>query len=280
MLKGVPCFVKLTVVAEGARFLGPAEGNTPICKGHGGGKRCQFLRCTKSEHGETLFCVSHGGVKSCTELECTNYCVSDGGGKGASLKDVPRVHKAELIFCSQGASPCDKFDKFTTRKLSLCNIHGAQLEDKPIHENALMDTTAQNPHSCAFAQTEGIFASERNLFDCISTMERGTPIDYGHQLISVPIPRQVGNVCLNNFSLPEGMVHGGLLMEMLSGSTFFGTSNKNQEIGIQLDRKILCPASRFGVSKPVIPLWSFHHSWFVSGFLHFVRVVDKKLLSR
>lgn len=68
-------------------------------------------------------------------------------------------------------------------------------------------------------------------------------------------------------------------MEMLSGSTFFGTSNKNQEIGIQLDRKILCPASRFGVSKPVIPLWSFHHSWFVSGFLHFVRVVDKKLLS-
>ncbi|CAI9762455.1 unnamed protein product [Fraxinus pennsylvanica] len=219
-----------------------AEGSTPFCKGHEGGKICQFVGCTMSEHGGTLFCVSHGGVKSCTELECTKsargcttYCVRDGGGKGAILKDIPRVHKAELIFGSQGASPCDKFDKFTTEKLSLCTIHGAQIEDKRIHENALMDSTTHNPHSCAFAQTEGIFASGHNLFDRISTMERGTPIGYGHKLISMPIRQQVGNVCSNNFSLPEDMVHGGLLMEMLSGSTFFGTSNKNQEVGIQLD---------------------------------------------
>ncbi|KAL2527380.1 loricrin-related [Abeliophyllum distichum] len=260
--QGSTMFCKAHGGGRRCTFLGctkGAEGSTPFCKGHGGGERCQFEGCTKSEHGGTLFCVSHGGGKRCTIPECTksargctNYCVRHGGGKRCKLERCTKSAQGRTGFCkahgggksctwgrlgsefgSQGASPCDKF---STRKFSLCTKHGAQIEDEQIHKNVVMVSTAQNPHSCAFAQTKGIFASGRNLFDRIATMEWGTPpIGYGHELISMPIPRQVGNVCLNNFSLPEGRVHGGLLMGMLRGSTLFMTSNKNQEVGIQLE---------------------------------------------
>ncbi|CAI9771955.1 unnamed protein product [Fraxinus pennsylvanica] len=223
-------------------FLGctkSADGSTPFCKGHGGGKRCQLKGGTKTEHVGTLFCVCHGGGERCTELECTksargrtNYCVRHGGGKRCKLEGCTKSAQGRTDFCKahgggkrctwghlgsgycgKGASPCDKF---ATRKSSLCTEHSAQIENKQIHENVIMVSSTQDPRSCTFAQTKQTFASGQNLSDCIETMEFGTPsIGYGHQSISMSIPLQVGNVCSNNSYHPEGMVHEGLLMEML-----------------------------------------------------------------
>ena len=52
-----------------------AQGGTPFCASHGGGKRCTFDGCTKSAVGKTPLCVAHGGGKRCASEGCTkcNY---------------------------------------------------------------------------------------------------------------------------------------------------------------------------------------------------------------
>ena len=65
-----------------------AQGGTPCCKAHGGGKRCEEAGCSKSAQGATARCKAHGGGKRCEEAGClksargaTARCVAHGGGK-------------------------------------------------------------------------------------------------------------------------------------------------------------------------------------------------------
>lgn len=73
-------------------------------------------------------------------------------------------------------------------------------------------------------------------------------MDYSHKSSSMQILPQdiysVENVCLGQFSLPEGRVHGGSLMAMLRGGTRFGTSDGNQVLG---------GSSEPGRSRPIPP---------------------------
>jgi hypothetical protein len=65
-----------------------AQGGTPCCIAHGGGKRCEEAGCLKSAQGGTARCKAHGGGKRCEEAGCsksargaTARCVAHGGGK-------------------------------------------------------------------------------------------------------------------------------------------------------------------------------------------------------
>ncbi|XVE66512.1 hypothetical protein DITRI_Ditri08aG0085200 [Diplodiscus trichospermus] len=62
-----------------------AKGSTPLCKGHGRGKRCLYNGggiCPKSVHEGTNFYVAQGGGKRCVVPGCTDCYVRE--------KDVPR----------------------------------------------------------------------------------------------------------------------------------------------------------------------------------------------
>ncbi|KAL7001948.1 hypothetical protein U1Q18_003096 [Sarracenia purpurea var. burkii] len=64
------------------------HGGTDFCVAHGGGKRCAVPGCTKSARGRTDCCVRHGGGKRCKFDKCeksaqgsTDFCKAHGGGK-------------------------------------------------------------------------------------------------------------------------------------------------------------------------------------------------------
>ncbi|CAA3013790.1 Hypothetical predicted protein [Olea europaea subsp. europaea] len=261
--QGSTMFCKAHGGGRRCTFLGctkGAEGSTLLCKGHGGGKRCTSVGCTKSVHGGTLFCVSHGGGKRCAMPQCTksargrtNYCVRHGGGKRCKFEGCTKSAQGSTEFCKahgggkrcswgqlgsefggQGAIPCDKFAR---GKSGLCVAHSAQIQDKQMHESVPIVSTVQDLHPGTFSQLKGFSAAGSHLSDRV-----GTWIDsmgYGQQMIATQIPPQAtsfhGNTSLNDFSLPEGRVHGGSLMAMLRGSTSLGTSNNNPEVGQNLE---------------------------------------------
>lgn len=47
-----------------------AQGNTLLCKNHGGGKRCRIEHCAKASRGSSMLCSVHGGGKRCIITEC------------------------------------------------------------------------------------------------------------------------------------------------------------------------------------------------------------------
>jgi len=70
-----------------------ARGNK-LCKGHGGGKRCEKDTCGKSARSGSGFCVAHGGGRRCTKEGCskgaegsTYLCVNHGGGRKCTVEN-------------------------------------------------------------------------------------------------------------------------------------------------------------------------------------------------
>lgn len=53
-----------------------------LCRGHGGGRRCQHFNCTKGAQSRSDFCWAHGGGHRCEIKGCTrsrkskSYCVA------------------------------------------------------------------------------------------------------------------------------------------------------------------------------------------------------------
>lgn len=242
-------------------FLGcikGAEGSSSFCKRHGGGKRCTSEGCSKSVHGGTLFCVSHGGGKRCTMPECTksargrtDYCVRHGGGKRCKFEECTKSAQGSTDFCKRhgggrqcswghlgldfgglGAITCDKFAR---GKSGLCAAHNALVQEEQNHESSQAVTTTQELESGISAQMNGIVASGGSFpypgvpnKDC-ETTSVGL-IGNGSGSRSLPVSSQenfiIGSSCVDTcFSLPEGRVHGGRLMAMLSGGAVYGTSN-------------------------------------------------------
>ncbi|CAA7402686.1 unnamed protein product [Spirodela intermedia] len=195
-----------------------AEGSTPYCKGHGGGKRCAFQGgnvCPKSVHGGTQFCVAHGGGKRCAISGCTksargrtDFCVRHGGGKRCRSEGCGKSAQGRTDFCKAhgggkrclwgqagsnvgvGAPPCDRFAR---GKTSLCAAHGALIQDRCVHGGGTLGLANAATH-------HRIKASSSEEGDDGSTCTR-----FLH-----PRPHSV--------TLPEGRVHGGILMAMLAGS--------------------------------------------------------------
>jgi hypothetical protein len=83
------------------------------CIGHGGGKRCSELGCTKSAQGTTDKCKAHGGGKRCIEPDCTrsaqgttDKCIGHGGGKVAT-EAAKELAKKELALEDQTLKTSD-----------------------------------------------------------------------------------------------------------------------------------------------------------------------------
>nr|CAB3488430.1 unnamed protein product [Digitaria exilis] len=123
-----------------------AEGSTPFCKGHGGGKRCLFEGggvCPKSVHGGTSFCVAHGGGKRCNVPGCTksargrsDCCVKHGGGKRCKFDGCNKSAQGSTDFCKAhgGGKRCawdTGCDKFARGRSGLCAAHATQMASKP-----------------------------------------------------------------------------------------------------------------------------------------------------
>ncbi|KAL0908083.1 hypothetical protein M5K25_022553 [Dendrobium thyrsiflorum] len=220
-----------------------AEGSTPFCKGHGGGKRCSFQGglCSKSVHGGTQFCVAHGGGKRCAFPDCTksargrtDYCVRHGGGKRCKSEGCGKSAQGSTDFCKAhgggkrcswgqpgsdyGASgpPCDRFAR---GKVGLCGIHGALVQDSCIHGGGTMQPPllrqpiSETPEVIKEADSEHVKTSRtRSNYEGFVTFSSMN----SHQ------PKLA--------TLPEGRVHGGRLMAMLSSYPHTGKPSSSREM--------------------------------------------------
>jgi hypothetical protein len=110
---------------NGTRCTKHAQGNTELCKAHGGGKRCSFVdddsnKCGKSAQGSTELCAVHGGGKRCSFVDddnnkctksaqgSTELCIAHGGG-------------ARCSFVDKANNKCTKSAQGSTE---LCAAHG------------------------------------------------------------------------------------------------------------------------------------------------------------
>lgn len=227
-----------------------AEGSTPFCKGHGGGKRCSFQGdggvCSKSVHGGTQFCVAHGGGKRCAMPECTksargrtDYCVRHGGGKRCKVEGCSKSAQGSTDFCkahgggkrcfwghpgsefgSQNDSPCNSFAR---GKTGLCASHNALVQDKRVHGAATIGPVAHFPNPSRTGKMKDLDTSEDMDVDILKVGNRGKVTTnwtaVGLKQHNVPHAHfPVGEGSPLSVPVPEGRVHGGSLMSMLSGS--------------------------------------------------------------
>ena len=88
--------------------------NTGLCKGHGGGKRCIHEDCNKAAAGSTKFCKAHGGGKRCMIEGCTT---SARGGSGLCIR-----HGGEKRCRHEGCIDA------TVPGTELCTAHGGPKE--------------------------------------------------------------------------------------------------------------------------------------------------------
>jgi hypothetical protein len=47
-----------------------------LCRGHGGGRRCHYIGCSKSAQSRSVFCWAHGGGHRCEVENCMRSCKS------------------------------------------------------------------------------------------------------------------------------------------------------------------------------------------------------------
>ncbi|PKA66660.1 putative WRKY transcription factor 19 [Apostasia shenzhenica] len=208
-----------------------AEGSTPFCKGHGGGKRCSFQGggvCPKSVHGGTQFCVAHGGGKRCAFPNCTksargstNYCVRHGGGKRCKFEGCGKSAQGSTDFCKahgggkrctwgqQGSCfgiddgpPCERFAR---GKVGLCAAHSALVQDHCIRGGGTLCSVLVNPDVTKEADSEEALFSRLENLDCYSPEDAKKAIHYSGNAHRLKLD-----------ALPEGRVHGGGLMSILS----------------------------------------------------------------
>lgn len=212
-----------------------AEGSTPFCKGHGGGKRCSFQGggvCPKSVHGGTLFCVAHGGGKRCAVPECTksargrtDFCVRHGGGKRCKVEECGKSAQGSTDFCKAhgGGKRClwgqpdsemgkgdDVCNSFARGKTGLCASHSGLVQDKRVHGGATVgaivhDAKPKKPEK----MKQIVAAGDMNVSVTSSN-------DSGWKYVA---SAQVGKINETSpaSTIPEGRVHGGSLMAIVSG---------------------------------------------------------------
>ena len=113
-----------------------AQGRTKLCKGHGGGLRCERDGCGKSAHGATRFCVAHGGGRRCAFAGgCargaegrTPFCVAHGGGRRCARPGCIKAAQGATALCRAhgGGRRCSHPSGCARSAVSrfLCTAHG------------------------------------------------------------------------------------------------------------------------------------------------------------
>lgn len=228
-----------------------AEGSTPFCKGHGGGKRCSFQGggvCPKSVHGGTLFCVAHGGGKRCAVAECTrsargrtDFCVRHGGGKRCKFEGCGKSAQGSTDFCKAhgGGKRCswgqpgsalgigdDACNSFARGKTGLCASHGALVQDKRVHGGATLGAIVQDAKSTKPEKMKQLMVADDMNVDLLKDSSVVTAsVGSGWKYMG-PLQASVTNTAA--LPIPEGRVHGGSLMAVLSGTPPISlNSNRN-----------------------------------------------------
>ncbi|XP_035822734.1 uncharacterized protein [Zea mays] len=113
-----------------------AHGGTPLCIGHGGGKRCVIPGCPNAACGQGLSdrCVRHGGGRRCRFEGCakgaqgnTDYCIRHGGGRRCKFEGCTKSAQGRTDFCIKhgGGSRCKFQGCGTSAKwgTDFCSIH-------------------------------------------------------------------------------------------------------------------------------------------------------------
>ncbi|KAL6899615.1 hypothetical protein ACP4OV_006273 [Aristida adscensionis] len=125
-----------------------AHGGTPLCIGHGGGKRCVVPGCPNAAcgQGRSDRCVRHGGGKRCKFEGCakgaqgnTDYCIRHGGGRRCKFEGCTKSAQGRTDFCIRhgGGSRCKFQGCGTSAKwgTDFCSVHRKSLSgDKGIPE--------------------------------------------------------------------------------------------------------------------------------------------------
>ncbi|KAK7318159.1 hypothetical protein RJT34_02858 [Clitoria ternatea] len=230
-----------------------AEGSTPFCKGHGGGKRCTFQGggvCTKSVHGGTNFCVAHGGGKRCAVPGCTksargrtDHCVRHGGGKRCKSEGCGKSAQGSTDFCKahgggkrcswghagseygfQQDGPCNSFAR---GKTGLCALHSGLVHDKRVHGGVSLGSVVEDPRSSKTDELKQRLIDKNMDMDLmkIGTAAPGACSDFKpYEVATVHVSAKEGVHLPISAAVPEGRVHGGSLMAMLTGSSARGSS--------------------------------------------------------
>ncbi|XP_062223402.1 probable WRKY transcription factor 19 isoform X2 [Phragmites australis] len=83
------------------------QGRRDRCVRHGGGKRCKFEGCVKGAQGNTDYCIRHGGGRRCKSEGCTksaqgrtDFCIKHGGGSRCKFQGCGTSAKWGTDFCS------------------------------------------------------------------------------------------------------------------------------------------------------------------------------------
>ncbi|KAL1551976.1 hypothetical protein AAHA92_12832 [Salvia divinorum] len=90
-------------------FLGctkSAEGRTDFCIAHGGGRRCSHEGCSRAARGKSGLCIRHGGGKRCQKESCkksaeglSGLCISHGGGRRCQYPECNKGAQGSTMFC-------------------------------------------------------------------------------------------------------------------------------------------------------------------------------------
>ncbi|KAF5730042.1 hypothetical protein HS088_TW20G00412 [Tripterygium wilfordii] len=237
-----------------------AEGSTPFCKGHGGGKRCAFQGggvCTKSVHGGTNFCVAHGGGKRCAIPECTKsargrtyYCVRHGGGKRCKFEGCGKSAQGSTDFCKAhgggkrcswghpgseyGNQPTGPCNSFARGKTGFCALHSGLVQDKRVHGGVTLGPMVVDPKLSRCENIKEVIDVEDMNVDvvkmdnAVGNSAVGSYSDLKQQgLPNDHIIDGKGGLSAMPVFIPEGRVHGGSLLAMLTGSSGLGSSSTN-----------------------------------------------------
>ncbi|KAK3246697.1 hypothetical protein CYMTET_43775 [Cymbomonas tetramitiformis] len=112
-----------------------AQGKSPFCKSHGGGRRCQYDGCCKCTQGGTQYCVRHGGGRRCQwDTGChksaqgrTPYCVAHGGGKRCQTEGCTKsaVGRTNMCITHAADKQCQvaSCTRYTQSGAKLCAGH-------------------------------------------------------------------------------------------------------------------------------------------------------------
>ncbi|KAG2650488.1 uncharacterized protein LOC120655539 isoform X2 [Panicum virgatum] len=117
-----------------------AHGGTPLCIGHGGGKRCIIPGCPNAAcgQGRSDRCIRHGGGKRCKFEGCakgaqgnTDYCIRHGGGRRCKFEGCTKSAQGRTDFCIKhgGGSRCKFQGCGTSAKWGtyFCSVHRKSL---------------------------------------------------------------------------------------------------------------------------------------------------------
>nr|XP_004503653.1 loricrin [Cicer arietinum]XP_004503655.1 loricrin [Cicer arietinum] len=234
-----------------------AEGSTPFCKGHGGGKRCTYQGggvCTKSVHGGTNFCVAHGGGKRCAVTGCTksargrtDHCVRHGGGKRCKFEGCGKSAQGSTDFCKahgggkrcswghpeseHGIQPDGPCTSFARGKTGLCALHSGLVHDRRVHGGvslgSVQDPRCSKPVEVTMMKIGSSIGNTAAPRTCSDLKQ--------HEVASACASVEEGGRFPMSVAVPEGRVHGGSLMALLTSG---GTSSVKGLTGGDLSKPI------------------------------------------